>query len=670
METKADDVLFIWLDDSLETTRTGRENTKAVSEMVKGNLLTFAEPDRCIDFMTDEDEKRIFFLVSNKFGRNVVPLIYQYAQIEKIFVYCGNRQFAETWAKPELKIAGIFTQKAAFLDGLRNEMSMCSATEHVPISLVQPNKKEKSVKKLKDQDAKYYWYQSIMDVLLLIADKCNPRKELVDECRRIYENDAVELRHINDFEQYYNQDNAIYWYTKPCFAFRLLNQALRTQDMEVIFHFRLFIYDLNYRIKTLYLQWLHKDEPTDRVPFFRGQLMDISEVNLLKENRNELISINSFLSATVDRAVAEAFTAGNPNQDDNPLKSVLFIIDVFGCDEDTAAFAFIKKFSCTPPEEEVLFTINAIFRIEDVKEENNIWNVYLRLEKDQNKPQKSIRDHMLKNIRSDSSPAAFGWLLFRSDDLDKAERYANYLINVFPNDHSEHGHAYNLLGLIHKSRGHFDQSINCFNKALDIYSKTDRSNISQLIAVHSSISLAYIQNHEPEKVEPHRKFIENQLSNPSLANNPLLVAINARIEGKLQQGKRNYETAFTSLNRVYEEKAKSLPTSHPSLASALNDLGIVQGKMGNYKVALGYFQRALTMGIQTLGDDHADLVEYYLNVGRMQYELEEYELAQDNFKAAYNIVENLPRGDFEHHVTVLLACIDQTDEQLNPRRRD
>ncbi len=86
-------------------------------------------------------------------------------------------------------------------------------------------------------------------ILFIVLIKAMPqtheaRQQMLDEYRLYYSGNQSQLAIIDEFERDYNANNAIRWYTRSCFLFRLLNKALRTENIEVLYTFRYFIIDL------------------------------------------------------------------------------------------------------------------------------------------------------------------------------------------------------------------------------------------------------------------------------------------------------------------------------------------------------------------------------------------------------------------------------------------
>ena len=70
------------------------------------------------------------------------------------------------------------------------------------------------------------------------------RKQLVDSLTDYYKNDEAKLREVNDFEANYTAENAVLWYTRPIFLYKLLNKAFLLRDPQLIFSFGFVVHDL------------------------------------------------------------------------------------------------------------------------------------------------------------------------------------------------------------------------------------------------------------------------------------------------------------------------------------------------------------------------------------------------------------------------------------------
>ncbi|CAF0728300.1 unnamed protein product [Rotaria sordida] len=664
--------VVIWLDQDVNK-KQENEDTKALLRHAVGNQLkTFDNPDQCIDYITTESMKLVFLIVSNAFGHYLVPMIYQLPQIQAIYVFCVKRQRAEIWVKPHFKISGIFTSKKILVNKVRDDIDACNVNIHIPISIFHIDDRQKIIGDLKEDSAKFMWYQLLIIVLQRLPISKHSKDDMISECRIVYRTDQVEKDKINRFEQEYTESNAIWWYTYDCFVYRLLNKALRTQNIDIIFRFRFFIHDLNNQIKQLYLKYLQDHHPLSehRLTVYRGQHLNIDEVNVLLRNVSGLVSMNTFLSATLNIDIALIYAeTDSKSAEISQTQSVLFIIDIFDMSEETTPFAPIAGNSCNAEEEEVLFTIGAIFKVISVEKKDDRWEIHLQLSQEENKLYRDLSYHIMRQIGSEANSLALGWFLYRMNDFNKAERYAQSLLKQLSNNDKDTGNAYNLLGLIHKDTGRLPQAIEYYQKALENYSYTSSPNNPQVIATHYNLGLAYLATGNKQQAAEHQAKATGRLTNSSQTNNPLLVAMTVGLKAKLDTANGNYVRAFKSLEKVLQTKKNSLPSGHPSFASTLKEMGIVQLKMNNHEKALEYLNEALDICCKSLTEYNIDTADCHENIAHVHYKRQEYSLALEHFEKALDTVTYVSREDVDR-VDDLQKWVANTIQMMSHQKKN
>lgn len=635
----------IWADSNIEKIQDDLDTTSLIRRMVRGRLFAFNTIDRCINHILDQSSnERILLIVSNSFGPKIAPFIHDFPQIHTIYIYCRKSTIAESWSKSYRKINRIFTSKQALLRQIGNDIGVFNESEDLPMSIFHLEEKQNTLQKLTNESVKFLWYRSVLTVLPLMAKYCNSKEEMLAECRKCYVNDEIENKKIDEFAQTYEPHNAFWWYTYDSFVYRLLNKALRTQNLEIIFKFRFFINDLHKQIHQFYREYLMKESRQHQLTVYRGQRLTMNEVDFLRTNIGEIISMNSFLSATTIRAIAEIFAdTSDQTQEDSPLQSVLFIIDLCNFDDETAPFAFIENYSCCQDEEEVLFSIGAIFQVESVDKQDQIWHVHLQFNRQQNQQHKDLLKYMLKQIGTDPSPSTLGWFLYRMADYNKAERYVQLLLKQLPADDFERSNAYNLLGLIYKDVNRLSDSIKAYEKALKIYSHFDPcllNDCSQIIATQCNLGLAYLAFKDVTNADKYQQQAEDQLLKSSCANDPLLAAMIVTLRGKIQTARGEYARACDNFRIALQRKKMILPWDHPSTASTFVDLGVANEHMGYFDQALNHFIQALKIREKTLPERHVDLGECFRNIARLYDRLRQPQLAVEYKKVAQAIEIN------------------------------
>ncbi|CAF3071026.1 unnamed protein product [Rotaria sp. Silwood2] len=632
---------IVWLDSNIEKDKRGQDIKARIRQLGRGYLQTFVDPDQCVDNITTElIQKQVFLIISNAFGQNVVPLIYELPQIQAIYIYCRDQKAAELWSKSIVKVSGIFTKPQELLQQLSNDVDVYNKDNNIPMSIFHLSEREKALQDLSKESVTSIWYRLILRVLRLMVKYGDAKGDMITACQASYHDNNAQKKKINDFEKDYSTAKAVWWYTYDSFLYRLLNKALRTQDMEIIFKFRFFINELQNEIEKLYNEYLDKYsfQRDHHFTVYRSQILSMTELDQLKQNVNELISMNSFLSATLNPNVAELYS-GPSDQLNEPsaLESVYFIIDVCNFSKETTPFAFIEHHSCIPDEKEVLFSMGAIFKVQSVEKHGNMWHIHLQLSSEQNQLGQKLLDHMLEQIKSDPGPLSFGWFLFRMSEFNKAERYAKWMTQHLPLNDVGNGDAYNLLGLIYKDTNKLQESLESYEKALDIYSRLGYDNSPRAIAAHCSLGLTYLALDDSRSADEQQRLAEEKFD--SFPKKDLL--LKSKLDGLKAKIMADYgyiTKALENFEQALQNKTKRLPANHPSIGTTLNDIGMVHDKIGNNVKALEYFQHALDIGKKSLTPDHLELVDYHTNVGRVQDKLGQFKLALGQFESALKVL--------------------------------
>jgi hypothetical protein len=125
-------VLLIWLDSNINEDNDDCQSTLAQLRRVINAVNIFTGGDECIEFInTYNSREKICIIISGALGQLIVPLIHNMSQVDSIFVFCGNRQRHEEWAKEWPKIKGVYTEISPICKALKGTAQQC---EHNAIS--------------------------------------------------------------------------------------------------------------------------------------------------------------------------------------------------------------------------------------------------------------------------------------------------------------------------------------------------------------------------------------------------------------------------------------------------------------------------------------------------------------------------------------------------------
>jgi len=163
-----------------------------------------------------------------------VPIVHGLSQVAFIYIFCADTVKHVDWIKMYNKIQGIFIDEQSLLMKLTKDVALLSnqLSSINVFSVTKTENPEKSVKDLNQEQATFMWFQLLIETLILLPKNDKAKQQMVDECRLHYSNNKIEEKKINDFVNNYIPKSAISWYTRDSFLYRLLNKALRTENID------------------------------------------------------------------------------------------------------------------------------------------------------------------------------------------------------------------------------------------------------------------------------------------------------------------------------------------------------------------------------------------------------------------------------------------------------
>ncbi|CAF4156783.1 unnamed protein product, partial [Rotaria sordida] len=123
---------------------------------------------------------------------------------------------------------------------------------------------------LNNENAKFMWFQLLVQVLLRMPSTPKSKDDLLQQSFLFYSTNSSVQRQILEFNHMYQAKDAINWYTKDIFLYRLFNQACRTDDIDLLFTFRFFIRDLHDQLKKVYCEQHSKRNSEQTIIVYRG----------------------------------------------------------------------------------------------------------------------------------------------------------------------------------------------------------------------------------------------------------------------------------------------------------------------------------------------------------------------------------------------------------------
>jgi tetratricopeptide (TPR) repeat protein len=507
-----------------------------------------------------------------------------------------------------------------------------------------------------DLNGAFLHYQLLIDALLRMEPSSSNKDELVQFCKREYDGNLEELSIIREFELDYSDRRALRWYTRESFIYRLLNKALRVQNVDMLVLFRFIIRDLDGQLKELQC-----NQPQTPVRVFRCQFMFKEELAKLRNDVGKLISINSFLSTSMSREQALLFLNKPAVTDD---RSVMFEIEADPQTDGVAKpFANISSQSDYAQEQEILFTLGSIFQLTEVYQENDIWILRMRHLGSQNHDLKDLYEHM-RIKESTSSCLTLGRVMFNGGKLDQAERFYSKALDQLSSNHSDVAECYHGLGRVFEGRGNYDTSLRWHRKALQFRERTLPRNDPKIGDSHNSIGAIYWNTSQSEKaLDSYNKglTIFKKVAGKDDSEQVAYCYNNMAI---VYEEEENHEEALHYYKQSQVILEQLLPDGHRHLAHLYNNMGIVYRYMEQFDLALEHYEHCLRNRLRSLPSDHPSVGATYRNMGLLYEDMRDFDKAFIYLQKASEIYHNaLP----PKHADIIR--IDRDVDRIKPKAR-
>lgn len=340
-------------------------------------VRTFDDVKHCCSYIDVNKAFHFIIISSYTLGEKLISCFNKLPQFISIFILCKNRSLHTEWAIQNASIInGLFDNKYKLFQHISYPIQQLNFSSILILDKKYSN--QTSLRQLYIEDDKFiiegipskigltqfFWYQLLVYFLLRLDDYDDARKEMLHVCRQYYKDNQTILKEINGFDKFYTSDSAAKWYSKPTFIYRIINTAIRTQNINSLIFFRCFIIDLHKQLKNLHKKYLTNLSDQTIITVYRGQSLKRGELDTL--NVNGYVSFNGFLSTTTNEDIARLFIENSSNE----LIAVLWEIKI-NTKHARTIFADISSLSTIKDESEILFTIGSLFKIENINKNFN-----------------------------------------------------------------------------------------------------------------------------------------------------------------------------------------------------------------------------------------------------------------------------------------------------------
>ncbi|CAF2901279.1 unnamed protein product [Rotaria sp. Silwood2] len=567
-------------------------------------IMNFDDSDECISYITNiEPTQKVLFIVSDSVGQTIISLVFEIPQIMYIYILSTNG-IEITCTKVGDRI---YSNLRILLQRLKIDIEQCvNAT--LPMSVFKSDSERSTFNLTNETNSDFFWFQILIEILFRFDNRNFWKDTMISMCELFYEGNESELKKINEYKLSYTSDKAIWWYTRDCFLYRLVNQALRTGNINSIIPYHFFIADLHKQLCHLHKKFIESNNNSENsiLTLYRGQIMTVHELDNIKKNIGGLISMNSFMSSTINRNIALLF-AGDGRS--SLGESVLFEIIIEKNVQTKYAFANISEESHFHDEQEYLFTIGTIFRIQSIKKENNIWVLVLKLATNNTPELEELEKYLKETMGKTTDYFTLGRTLMNMGDFTRAEKIFKACEKMCLEGKEN---IYDLLIALYGFQGNFFLALDYANKALEC------SNISngRLIKLHTMLGQLHLKNGSLHKALDYLRIAEQVLSEELITN----------------KNYQNFDTVYLALGGAYQRLAdipkaleyykkclelaeQYLPKYHFDKAAILKRIGVCYEDKRDHATALMYHKKTLEIQLHCLKHNHQHLACSYNDIG-------------------------------------------------------
>ena len=642
-------ITLIWYDPRMGTTDDTKITTEELRE-INDRVIMCSDPFDCLNHIQSVENEKIFLITSGKGATSIVPEIHQLKQVDSIFIFCLKIDKYQHLLKEYESIVGIYKDRSTLFKIIGEHVRLLR--RQLDVFSFYDEHKEKATRDLSKESAEFLWFQLLKDILLQMPRNDQAKQELIDFSLQYYRGNRKEHKHIIEFQQSYKSEQSIPWYTKDSFLYRLVNKALRTEDVEQLQIFRFFISDLSSKLAEIYSKL--KGKQKNIVMLYRGFQIETDEFNRLKQNLGCIIAANGFLSVSRSKKVAIEFATRSTKR--THVVPVLYEIECDLATSKTIIFADIAKYSEYPHEEEVLFDLGSTFQINSISKDEELKMTTVKLTAtDAGMKMADKYIELNRKMNEETTPdILFGILLIEMGKYDQSLSYFSNLLST-SNGQVDVARIHSAMGSAYLCKDKLEEAYQYADRAYQMMIRTKPPRVkdsSRPMSIMGHICLRKEKCEDAldfyfEALEIRKKFYGEQHLDTAVAFNHI---------GNAYYKMVDYLKALEFYKKSLKIREQQLPHVHLDIAASLNNIGLIYWK-GEDRLdleeidfdsdALTCFQESLSIRKQVLPPDHKDIIQSLENIACFLYERGDIDESLKYFTEAF-IVQKIEFDPSDH----------------------
>ncbi|CAF1635837.1 unnamed protein product [Adineta ricciae] len=584
-----ENITLIWFDKNIQIDSPDIQLTKRKLKEINDCTLLFTDINLCIQCNESIKSEKIFLVISGTSADALLSKVHNLCQIDSVFIFCKKKSKYDQLLIEDgnySKIVGSFVEQNSLIRSIQKNVQLAENQMDI-LRFYEQN--QKGSRDLTEESASFIWHQLLKEVLQKMpsGDK-NAKEEMLKKCRLYYRDNKKVLKDIDEFACKYSKHDAVKWYTKNGFIFKLINKALRTEDVEALYTFRFYLIDLCSELSKNHQRMSEYQQP---LSLYRGKTHTKDYIQILKDRVDHLISTNGFFSTSEQIGVAEMYAGMGDNLvNKNDRESVIYKINYDPNVHPETIVADVSGESQFPKEQEFLFDLGTVFQIEKFyyDDEKKYWicemvpsNKGLEIAKEYLAFQRDEINHEESDIS-----IVFGKLLFKMGEHIKCRNYfQNLLSNQVDTDVLKRIEINQGLGRALTGLREFDLSRKYFQDAYDLCTG-DNSSLGKRVKLLGLIGFTYDRQGKFDTALDYYFKALKLVDNDAQCTNQIAYLLT-------KIGQTYYSLGQDDLSLEYVEKSyiylqKSVPEDHPDIIEYYNNMCIAHYHRGLYHAALYY----------------------------------------------------------------------------------
>ncbi|CAF1038003.1 unnamed protein product, partial [Rotaria magnacalcarata] len=393
--------LVICVDENINEKQEDWQKLLAQVQDVISDIRFFTERDECITFINAMSVERIFLITTGDLGKISIHEIDDMPKKDVFYIFCYDKTRPEVWTKQSSQIRRLFTAIDKNCKSLTDIIHQCNC-DPIPMNSVSKEviTAVASGERNLDQLEPSFMYSMLFKeiILELEEDDSKAMADFVAYCRQQQKASESDLEIL---QSKYLQKSSIWLYTADIFLYKMLNKALGTLDMEGMFKMGFFIRKLHRELDSLYRE--QSDLFMAPLTVYRGKGVCQEKFENLRQAQGGLFCFNTFLSTSRSISVGKLYVGCSPRESDD-IVGILFVItiDPHSVSASTSPFAYIGDTDGFEEEEEILLTMNTVFKVGEIKKIDNAdrqWEVHLAMTDDKDPQLAALTRHIKEQIK-------------------------------------------------------------------------------------------------------------------------------------------------------------------------------------------------------------------------------------------------------------------------------